>query len=94
MIGGKTMIVTQLTKWGNSQGIRINKETLKSLNFDTKEIENQEIKFEMDIKDGKIILNPIKEMTKLEKLFADFEGNPNDYKVSIDWGDPVGKEVW
>ena len=88
------MIVTQLSKWGNSQGIRINKETLKSLNFDTKEIENKEIKFEMDIKDGKIILNPIKEMTKLEKLFADFEGNPNDYKVSIDWGDPVGKEVW
>ncbi len=88
------MIVTQLTKWGNSQGIRINKKTLKSLNLDTKEIENQEIKFEMDIKDGKIILNPIKEITKLDKLFADFEGNSKDHMVSIDWGDSVGNEVW
>ncbi len=88
------MIVTQLTKWGNSQGIRINKETLKSLNFNSKEIENQEIKFEMKIKDGQIILNPIKEMTKLDKLFVEFEGDPKNYKVSIDWGNPVGKEVW
>ena len=88
------MMVTQLTKWGNSQGIRINKETLRNLNFDLEEIENQKIKFEMEIKNGKIILNPIKEMTKLDKLFEDFEGDPKDHKVSIDWGNPVGKEVW
>ena len=88
------MTITQLTKWGNSQGIRINKEILKSLNFDSQEIENQEIKFEMKIKNGQIILNPIKEMTKLDKLFEDFDGDPKDYKVSIDWGNSVGKEVW
>lgn len=88
------MIVKQLTKWGNSQGIRINKEVLRSLNFDSKEIENQEIKFEMEIKKGKIILKPIKEKTKLDKLFEDFDGDPKDYKTSIDWGDPVGKEIW
>jgi antitoxin MazE len=94
MNGGKIMTVTQLTKWGNSQGIRINKETLKLLNFDSKEIENQEIKFEIEIQNGKIILNPIKEMTKLDKLFVGFEEDAEDYKVSIDWGNSVGKEVW
>lgn len=88
------MTVAQLAKWGNSQGIRINKETLRDLNFDSQEIENQEIKFEMEIKNGQIILNPIKEMTKLDKLFINFERDPKDYEVSIDWGNPVGKEVW
>lgn len=34
------MTIIQLIKWCNSQGIRINKEILKSLNFDSQEIEN------------------------------------------------------
>lgn len=88
------MTIIQLTKWGNSQGIRINKETLRYLNFDSQEIDNQEIKFEMKIKDGQIILNPIREMTKLEKLFEDFNGDPKDYKSSINWGEAVGEEIW
>ena len=88
------MTVLQLAKWGNSHGIRINKEILKALNFSALEIKNQEIKFEMKIEQGQIILNPIKEMSKLDKLFEDFHGNPKDYKVSIDWGNPRGKEVW
>jgi hypothetical protein len=33
-------------------------------------------------------------MTKLDKLFENFNGDPKDYKVSIDWGNPRGKEVW
>ena len=48
----------------------------------------------MEINDGQIILNPIKEMIKLDKLFVGFEGGPKDYKVSIDWVNPVGKEFW
>ena len=55
---------------------------------------NHEIKFELKIENGQIILTPIKEMTKLDKLFENFNGDPKDYKVSIDWGNPRGKEVW
>lgn len=36
---------------------------------------------------------PMKEKTKLDKLFEDFDGDPKDYKTSIDWGEPVGKEL-
>ena len=54
------------------------------MNFDSDEIENQKIKFEMEIKDGQIILNPIKEVSKLDKLFEDFNEDPKDYKVSVD----------
>ena len=89
-----TMIVTQLAKWGNSQGIRIDKETLRSLNFNSEEIENQEIEFEMEIKNDNIILKPIKKTSKLDKLFKDFDGDPKDYKASIDWGNSTGKEIW
>ncbi len=88
------MIVTQLAKWGNSQGIRIDKETLRSLNFNSEEIENQEIEFEMEIKNDNIILKPIKKTSKLDKLFKDFDGDPKDYKASIDWGNSTGKEIW
>ncbi len=86
------MVLIQFAKWRNSKGVRIGKETLKSLGFNSKEIESQEIKFEMEIKDGQIILNLIKEMIKLDKLFVGFEGDPTDYKVSIDWVNPVGKD--
>lgn len=88
------MQITQLTKWGNSQGIRLNKEILRELKLDLEEVENQKIKFEIKIKSGQLILNPIKEMTKLEKLFEDFHDDSEEFKVSIDWGDPVGKEIW
>lgn len=88
------MVLIQLAKWGNSQGVKIDTETLKSLGFNSNEIENQEIKFEMEIKDGQIILSPIKEMTQLDKLFVGFEGDPKGYKVSIDWGNRLGKEFW
>ena len=87
------MVVTQLTKWGNSQGIRINKDILKSLNYDDIQIENQKIKFEIKIENGQIILNPIRKITKLDKLFEDFNGDPDNHKVLIDWGTPVGKEI-
>lgn len=88
------MVVTKLTKWGNSQGIRLSKEILKSLNYYDEDIEKLEIKFELQVVNNKIILNPIKKITKLDILFQDFDGNADDYKVAVDWGEPVGKEVW
>lgn len=48
----------------------------------------------MEIRNGQIILNPIKKMTKLDKLFEDFDGDSKDYKASIHWGNSVGREVW
>lgn len=72
------MQITQLTKWGNSQGIRLNKEILRELKLDLEEVENQKIKFEIKIKSGQLILNPIKEMTKLEKLFEDFHDDSEE----------------
>jgi antitoxin MazE len=93
VIGGITMAVTELAKWGNSQGIRISKKILKSLDLDLDETEGKKIRFEVEVENGKIILCPIKEKTKLDKLFDNFDGDSKEYKEMIDWGEPVGKEM-
>lgn len=38
-------------------------------------------------------VNPIKKVSKIDKLFEGFEGAPEGYKTSIDWGAPIGKEI-
>lgn len=30
--------------------------------------------------------------TLLDTLFKDFDGDPEDFKVKVDWGNPVGSE--
>lgn len=86
------MVVSQLAQWGNSQGIRIPKEILKDLNVN---IDDQlDIKFEIKVENGRIILDPRREKTMLEVLFEDFDGDASDYKTSVDWGEPRGKEIW
>jgi len=87
------MAVTELAKWGNSQGIRISKKILKSLDLDLDKTEGKKIKFEIEVENGKLILCLIKEKTKLDKLFEGFEGNPKEYKEMIDWGEATGNEI-
>lgn len=82
----------KLSKWGNSQGIRLSKEILESMNISTDEIDKKDVKLEAKIENGKLIITPLK--SPLEELFKDFKGNPEDYKVDIDYGKPVGNEVW
>ncbi|WP_414697495.1 AbrB/MazE/SpoVT family DNA-binding domain-containing protein [Peptacetobacter sp. AB845] len=85
----KTLLVS---KWGNSQGIRLSKEILNQLGWG----ENEEV--EVDIQDGKLSLKPvIKESRRpnvipIEELFKDYD--MSDYEPSeIYWGESVGQEV-
>lgn len=80
--------VLKIQKWGNSQGIRIPKKILKTLDLSIND--NVLIEEEKDcIKIKKIE----KEKRKtIKELFANYEG---DYKSEeIDWGEPVGRETW
>ena len=80
------MTVT-IQKWGNSQGVRIPKTVLNDLNLS----EGQ--KLDIVIKDKTIVLKTAAKKRKtIQELFANYEG---DYKQEeIDWGVPVGKEIW
>ena len=85
---------TNVVKWGNSHGIRLPKAFLQ----DIKISENDPV--DISIENGKIIIKKIeqKEHKTIKKRLMDFYGK--DYKKytssqnEIDWGKPVGNEVW
>ena len=78
-------MVTTIQKWGNSQGVRIPKDFLVSI----------------DIKCGDKVIIELENNTitvrkamikKIDVLFADYDG---DYvPEELSWGSPVGNEVW
>jgi len=82
-------MITKITKWGNSQGLRISKELLSNLGV--REGEEVEV-----LLDGKALTirpnkNP-KTKVDLTDLVAEM---PADYHVDeSDWGENKGKEIW
>lgn len=83
---------TNLAKWGNSAAIRIPKKVLEELNIDDNNFEN--ISFEIVVEKNMIILNKKQEKTKFEVLAEKSKGVKLNPEKGIDWGSPVGKEVW
>lgn len=87
-----------LKKWGNSQGIRINKEILDALDINFNE-ENPTV-FQLTTENTplgkKIILEPVKEVSPLKQLFIEFEEKYSPENTKYNWGEidtPVGKEL-
>ena len=77
----------QVKEWGNSQGIRLSKEILKSAGIAINEV------LDVTVSNGVITLTkPFRHRT-LEERAALFDGKlmlDGEY----DWGEPVGREVW
>ena len=83
------MEIATIQKWGNSQGIRIPKYLLNSLQW------KQGEKITVTIEDKKLIMEqvPISRHKNIKELFQDFHSenyNPSE----IDWGKNVGEELW
>jgi antitoxin MazE len=85
---------TRIVKWGNSQGIRIPKAFLKTIHVS----ENDPVN--ITLSDEKIIIKKIdgKKHKTTEERLVEFYGENFDQKRTvqkeIDWGQPVGKEIW
>lgn len=80
------MPTTNLQKWGNSQGIRIPKLIIDAVNWK----DNEELT--LDVRDDELVIRKAQERKSIEELFKDFDG---EYTAEeIDWGKPVGKELW
>ena len=77
----------QVKEWGNSQGIRLPKEILKSAGIALNDV------LEVTAANGVITLvKPFRHKT-LEERAAEFNGKlmlDGEY----DWGEPIGREVW
>jgi antitoxin MazE len=78
-------MVTKVQRWGNSQGLRLSKELLETVNITVGD------DVQVIAKEGKIIIEKPKKFD-LEEMLSRM---PKDYEVEeISLGKPVGKEVW
>ena len=79
------MTVTTITKWGNSQGIRLSKSILMAAHLR----ENDEVELVADR--GTILLRKVQRAQTLDDLFAGYQGGYQP--VEFDTGADVGLEV-
>ena len=78
---------SRVTKWGNSQGLRLSQELLRSANLAVGD--PVEISLEQD---RIVIARAPKPKLRLSDLLA---GMPEDYRPEeVDFGPPVGREEW
>jgi antitoxin MazE len=81
------MITTYIRKWGNSLAIRLPQSLLAQLNL---QIDGE---VEISLEEGRLILSPVKKPSyTLDELLAQI--TPEILHNEIDFGKPVGKEVW
>jgi len=77
----------RLQKWGNSDGIRIPKSILKSLNIKTNDILN------IEQQDDKIVISISKKRKiSLADRFKEYKGK--NLAKDFSWDESVGKEIW
>ena len=78
---------TQVKAWGNSQGIRLSKDILKSAGIALNEM------LEVTVSDGVITLAKTFRHKTLEERAAEYNGKLN-LDGEYEWDKPEGREVW
>lgn len=77
----------RLQKWGNSDGIRIPSNILKSLNLKTND------KLDLNYENDKIIITkPKRTKISLKERFANYNGE--NLAKEFCWDNSKGKEIW
>ena len=93
-------MITAITKWGNSQGVRIPKVFLDNLSL--KNSDTVELTIDNDTIVMKKVMSPEASKKTIEQRFEEFYGtdfevalkeNPYDF-TETNWGSPVGDELW
>ena len=77
----------QVKEWGNSQGVRLSKEILRSAGIELNEI------LEVSASNGVITLTKSFQHKTLEDRASEYGGKLN-LDGEYDWGEPVGREAW
>ena len=81
-------MLIKAAKWGNSLGVRLPKDLARQAQIS----EGDEVQIEYQ--DNKLIITPTKKQKKytLEELLEGMSAE--NLHSEINWGNPVGKEVW
>ena len=82
-------MITTIQKWGNSQGLRLSKTLLADADIDVGDA------VDVAVHKGTVIVTPVRRVRGGHDLRALVRRIPKGYKsVELDWGLPVGGEVW
>jgi len=85
---------TTIVKWGNSHGVRLPKAFLRNIQI------TEDDPVDITLENEKIIIKKInaKEHKSTKQRLIEFYGNEFEQKIlpqkEIDWGKPVGNEIW
>lgn len=82
-------MLTRITKWGNSQGLRVSKELLADAGIEVGEA------VDVSVSDGTLVVVPARRVRGALDLRELLERVPEDYRAEeLGWGPPAGGEVW
>ena len=82
-------MLTKVQKWGNSQGLRFTKAILQEAQINVGDEVN------ISVQKGRIIVEPVTKVRGRYNLKELVSKMPKEYQAEeLDWGPPIGKEVW
>jgi antitoxin MazE len=82
-------MITRIQKWGNSQGLRVARQVLEDACIAVGD--------DVDVvaRDGMIVISPARRIRGKVSLQELVSRIPKNYRSEeMDWGKPLGKEVW
>jgi antitoxin MazE len=83
------VVVTKVQKWGNSQGVRLSKELLAGAEIKVGDA------VDVAVREGVLVVTPVRRVRGGHDLAELTGGVDKGYQpAELDWGGPVGKEVW
>lgn len=82
-------MITKIQKWGNSQGLRVSKDLLADADIAVGDA------VDVAVHNGALVITPARRVRGGHDLRDLVRRIPKGYKSEeLDWGTPVGREVW
>jgi antitoxin MazE len=82
-------VKSRIQKWGNSQGLRLSKELLADVQFEVGD------SVDVAVRDRTLVITRARGERGERDLAELVARIPKGYKPdAVDWGSPVGREVW
>lgn len=82
-------MVTRVQKWGNSQGLRLNKGLLAEARIAVGD------EVDVTVHEGALVITPVRQLRGGHDLQDLVRRIPRDYTPSeLEWGPAAGDEVW
>jgi antitoxin MazE len=82
-------MITKIQKWGNSQGLRLSKDLLSDADIEVGDA------VDVAVRKGALIVTPLRRVRGGHDLRELVGRISRKYRPEeLDWGPPVGREVW